>query len=474
MEEKKGLTRRDFLKSTAVGIAGAGLASFPFESVAQKGVEPPPIKPEKDAVLRVLRWEVFVQGDKDLWNKNTKKWEETTGCKVMLEYLSWEDVRPKAAMAASVGAGHDIVLGWHDDPHLYPDKLVDVTDIATYLGKKYGGFESVCYKYAINPRTGRWIALPLGGPVNCINYRESWVKEVGYEKPPSKIEEFIKMCKKLKEKGHPPGFALGHAVGDGNNWTHHWLWTFGGKCVDKDANVVINSPETWTALEAVRELYDTLIPGTASWLDPHNNKAFLAGEISVTTNGISIYAAAKGKWPEIANDMNHVNMPIGPIGRPTELHLFNQAFIFKYTKFPNACKHYLTFMLEEPQAGPWVDAMIGYVGPSLKGYKKLPVWTSDPKITPFRDCIANMLWNGYEGPEGPASAAAMAEYIVVDIIGDVCVRGKSPKEAAQIAEQRLLRYYKKKVSVPKKEAPAAPKKEAPAPAKKEAPAAPKK
>jgi hypothetical protein len=52
----------------------------------------------------------------------------------------------------------------------------------------------------------------------------------------------------------------------------------------------------------------------------------------------------------------------------------------------------------------------------------------------------------------------MAEYIVVDLIGDACARGKSPKEAAQIAEQRLLRYYKKRVSVPKKEAPAAPKK----------------
>jgi hypothetical protein len=46
------------------------------------------------------------------------------------------------------------------------------------------------------------------------------------------------------------------------------------------------------------------------------------------------------------------------------------------------------------------------------------------------------------------------------------VRGKSPKEAAQIAEQRLLRYYKKKVSVPKKEAPAPVKKEVPAPPKK--------
>jgi hypothetical protein len=46
-------------------------------------------------------------------------------------------------------------------------------------------------------------------------------------------------------------------------------------------------------------------------------------------------------------------------------------------------------MLEEEQAAPWINAMIGYVGPSLKAYKNLPIWTSDPKIT--RDCISTAL-----------------------------------------------------------------------------------
>lgn len=105
----------------------------------------------------------FVGSDKEMWEKNTAKWEQLTGCKVTTEYLSWEDVRPKAAMEASVGAGHDIVLGWHDDPFLYPDKLLDVTDVANYLGKKYGGWEDVCIKYGVNPKTGKWIDLPMGG-----------------------------------------------------------------------------------------------------------------------------------------------------------------------------------------------------------------------------------------------------------------------------------------------------------------------
>jgi multiple sugar transport system substrate-binding protein len=53
-----------------------------------------------------------------------------------------------------------------------------------------------------------------------------------------------------------------------------------------------------------------------------------------------------------------------------------------------------------------------------------------------------MLWNGYAGPEGPASAATMAEYVVVDMFADVCVGGKSPKAAAAEAQDRAARFYK--------------------------------
>jgi multiple sugar transport system substrate-binding protein len=132
-----------------------------------------------------------------------------------------------------------------------------------------------------------------------------------------------------------------------------------------------------------------------------------------------------------------------PVGKPTELHLFNQVFIFKHTPFPNAAKHYIMFMLEEEQCAPWTNAMRGYVTPGLKAYRDLPVWTEDPKHTPYRECIRNMLWNGYEGPIGPASAAVMAEYVVVDLFANVCARGVSIERAIDQAEKTIARYYKK-------------------------------
>ena len=63
--------------------------------------------------------------------------------------------------------------------------------------------------------------------------------------------------------------------------------------VDENDKVIINSKETIAALKYAKELYETFIPGTLSWLDPSNNKAFLAGEIGLTQNGISLYYATK-------------------------------------------------------------------------------------------------------------------------------------------------------------------------------------
>ena len=70
-------------------------------------------------------------------------------------------MRPKAAVAANTGAGPDIILSTNDDANLYPEKLVDVTDLCNYLGNKYGGWYPVCEAY-LKPDGKKWIGVPLG------------------------------------------------------------------------------------------------------------------------------------------------------------------------------------------------------------------------------------------------------------------------------------------------------------------------
>ncbi len=441
---KRELSRRDFCRLSTAGLAGIGMNSlFQWDKGLASEITPPSLILEPRPVIRVLRWMGFVKSDEEIWQINTKRWEQETGGRVITDFVHWEDVRSRAAMESVLGSGHDIVFGWFDDPHLYPEKLLDLSDVANYLGKKYGGWYPVCETYGQDVQSKRWIALPIGSAGVCLNYRKSWVEDAGFETVPNDMEGFLACCKALKAKGHPTGFALGHAVGDATSWTHWWLWAFGGKAVEADnRTIAINSKETRLALETARELFDTMVPGVEHWLDPHNNRAFLDEQISLTANGTSIFYATKEKFPEINNDLMTMNFPVGPVGYPTELSILSLAFIFKHSAIPNAAKHYLQFLFEFTQYSQWESGTWGFITPTLKSYYELASWHKDPRITPYRECTKRMLWNGYEGLLGPASAAAMNEYIIVDMFADVCTGQRTSQAAILHAEKKLSMLYR--------------------------------
>ncbi|HEX5865236.1 MAG TPA: carbohydrate ABC transporter substrate-binding protein, partial [Casimicrobiaceae bacterium] len=105
-------------------------------------------------------------------------------------------------------------------------------------------------------------------------------------------------------------------------------------------------------------------------------------------------------------------------------------------------KEYLRFMMEKEQYVPWQQASIGYVTQPLIAYESNPIWTSDPKHTPYRDLMKNMLPNGYAGDMGYASAATMADFIMVNMVAEAASGSKPAKEAAERAQKRAERYYK--------------------------------
>jgi multiple sugar transport system substrate-binding protein len=434
-------SRRDALKLLGVASLAAGGGPLVNPPAAAADLK---YTPEKSAELRVLRWKRFVQGDEEQWMANTRAFTERTGVSVRVDSENFEDIRPKAAVAASVGSGPDIVLGWYDDPHQYPDKLLDLTELADYLGGKYGGWYDIVRRYCT--RDGRWIALSMGFLGGCITYRRSQVEAAGFKEIPADLPSFLKLLQQLKAKGTPCGFALGNAVGDANAWCHWVVWAHGGKMVDEQNKVTINSKETIAALDYAKAMYATFIGGTLSWLDPNNNKAFLSGDISLTLNGISIYYAARtSNDPSVkalAADIYHAPMPVGPVGRHTELNPMTPAFVFKYTKYPSAAREYLRFMLEKDQYEAWQKASIGYAQQPLKAYRSNPVWTVDPKHTAFRDIPERTLDNGYAGALGSASAGLMADYVMVNMVAEAASGAVTPADAAARAEKRAKRYYR--------------------------------
>ncbi len=444
------ITRRDSLTLGAATLGAATIASFGAKAAADdvpiSDVKPPEYKIEKDAALHVLRPAKFVDADEAVFRANVKKFIDTTGVDVKVDFVSWEDIRPQTAVIANTGAGADIVVGFSSDPHVYTSKIVDMSDLANYLGAKYGGWYDLAVVYGTKWKTKEWISIPMGGGTGPSVYRVSWVKEAGYDTIPNDLEGFLALCQSLQKIGHPCGFSLGHALGDATGFASWALWSHNAYLVDEDGKIAIDSSDTIAALKYVAELYKTMIPGTLTWLDVGNNQAFLAGQIALTFNGISIYTTAKKspdpKLQAIAADTFHQVAPYGFSKRPPQSATPLNAMLFKHSKYPNAGKEFLRFMMEADQYGPWLSECLGYWCNPLKAYSKMKFWDSDPQLKPFQGAMDTPFYDGFKGPVSAASSSVIANYTMVDMFAAVATGSSTPEAAAKQAARQAQRYYK--------------------------------
>ena len=135
-------------------------------------------------------------------------------------------------------------------------------------------------------------------------------------------------------------------------------------------------------------------------------------------------------------------MPIGPVGKPTELHLCFPMLAFTYTKYPQACKAFMAFMLEAEQLQP-----VGRRRGATCRTRSTPTTTTRsgrpiPKRTVFRDVGQAHADAGGLGSVGEKAAAAIADFIVVDMFANVCTGREDAKGAIAIAERQVKRIYR--------------------------------
>ena len=135
-------------------------------------------------------------------------------------------------------------------------------------------------------------------------------------------------------------------------------------------------------------------------------------------------------------------MPVGPIGKPTELHLMYPVLAMTYTKYPQACKALMAFMLESDNFNKWLEGSVGYLTHCLNAYDTNPVWTADPKRTVYRDVAKRTLTAGGLGSVGEKAAAAIADFVLVDMFASYCIGREDAKGAMRSAERRLQRIYR--------------------------------
>ncbi|MBV8840236.1 MAG: extracellular solute-binding protein, partial [Alphaproteobacteria bacterium] len=172
------LTRRALLQSgTALGAAGAltGPALFDF---AKAWAQSSPWKAEKGAKLTVMRWKRFVEDEDKAFNAMVEAFKAATGTEMNVFSESFEDVQPKASVAANTGSGMDLAWGLHTLPQLFPTKVIEMNDVADYLGKKYGGWTAAAE--ATCKSGSKWLGIPVATIGGYMTYRKSALDKAGF------------------------------------------------------------------------------------------------------------------------------------------------------------------------------------------------------------------------------------------------------------------------------------------------------
>ena len=437
------ITRRRLLKTSGAGAVAAqtgGLAAILATGRAPAVAQ--------ETAVHWLRWSDFVPAsDVLLKGPITQECQKATGIRLNLETINANDLQARITAAIQSGTGADIIMAVGNWPQLYTESLADAGDVAEEIGKTQGGYYDVSKLVATVGN--KWIGVPWGIVGLLVAYRKSWFDEIGYNTFPETWDALRDAGKKLKAKGRPLGQTAGHTFGDAPSWWYPYLWSWGGKEVEADGKtVVLNSRETVESVKfAVGFWKDTCDEGGLAWDDSSNNRAFLAGSISATNNGASIYIEAKRR-PEayqtengtpMWKDILHARIPKGPGGQ-FNLPVPFTDMLMGYSKNQKAAKDFLRWMHSKPVFAEWFTSQQGYADGATRDWEKDKVWDADPVLLPFRDIPPFGRLPGYAGPPNRKAAEVVTKYIITDMYAKA-IQDMPAEAAVQWAHDEIVKAY---------------------------------
>ncbi|OLB95565.1 MAG: hypothetical protein AUH30_14655 [Candidatus Rokubacteria bacterium 13_1_40CM_68_15] len=420
-------TRREFLTVTVSTLAGAALAPRSATSAPK--------------AMSVVRESSFIKAFDDYFAKTlATEYEKLTGIRINYEAVSVGGMLTRLTTIAETKSGPEIAgtnLNW---PWLFDQSFVDVSDLATDIGKKLGPWhDNILDAVVVNKK---WKALPWGNIGQLEVYRTDWFKEAGVTKFPDNWEDLLAAGRLLKKKGHPFGFELGHGFGDNHGWLYPLLWSYGGREIDKDGKtVLLDSDETARAVDFCRRFFkETMLEDVLGWTDVNNNKAFLGEQISCTNNASSILVVAKRDFPEIAKVTDHSLNPQGPKGR---FHILQPASHALMTHAPDqaAARAFLRWLYDDKQLSRWLTSGEAYYAPFLTAYDNHPMWNPEPRYLPYKESLKTSRLHGWPGPPSHAMSESVAKYVLVDMFAKAAA-GESTKNVIATATSQLKQIYK--------------------------------
>ena len=460
--ERKGMTRREFVKAAAVGTAALGIAPSLFI---------PDQSSAASRELKILVWSHFVpRFDKEWFDSYAKNWGKVNDVTVTVDHIGLAEIPSRTAAEVSAGQGHDLIE-WISPPSQFEPSVLDLSDVVKEAEKRFGKQHPLCRKSSYNPLTKKYYSFCPGWVIDPGCYRQSLWEKAGKAVGPDTWEDLITYGGKIKkEQGIQLGIGLSQEL-DSNMAGRALLWSFDSSIQDAKENVVLKNKNTVEAVEYMARLFkEAMVPEVFAWTAVSNNQALIAGRASYILNSISAYRSAQKEVPEIAKDINFTPALKGPRGaRWNSEHVIYSYIVPKYSKNADSAKKFLLDLVanydqamyysELYNSPAFFDAPIpsgsrGYT--AVKGAKKLRdlhnAWFDDDpfaiageakgKLAVLKDAEKWSTNVGHPGPANPAIGEVFATFVIPNMFANAA-RGMKAETAVEQAELLVKAIFTK-------------------------------
>src|SRR5262245_5878567 len=321
---KQPVTRRNFIKATGAGALATGLGAniiVPGRAGAAK------------KTLKILQWVHFVPNYDEWFNKKyVKEWGEKNDTEVTVDNIGIAGLSARAAAEVSAQKGHDLFLfNW--PPPTFEEQVVDLKDVVQECEHKYGKPIDLAIKSTYNQKTKKYFAFSPSFTPDPVNYRQDLFGQVGLPNGPKTWDDVrIKGAEIKKKSGNPVGIGLAQEI-DTAMAMRTIMYAWGSHEQDAEGNLTLDSKETLEAIKFVKALFqETMTPEVFTWDASSNNRAIIAGKISLALNAISTTRTAEKENPDISRKIQLTKALQGPKRAIGLEHVMDCYVVWKFAE----------------------------------------------------------------------------------------------------------------------------------------------
>ena len=391
--------------------------------------------------------------------------EQKTGKQVELVLQPQAELPDKIQAALAAGQPPDFLFGNSSErwaaQSAYQGQLVDLEGA---LGPVLDLFDADTIEVStlLDGKTGRrgLYAMPMGRYSNHVHVWNSLLERAGFTLAdiPKDWEAFWSFwCDQVqpamrKAMGRDDIWGVGlpmSAAGDTDDELLQFELAYGTPWLDRDRRPQIDDPAVRAGIIKALAAYTAIWrkgctpPGSTSWTNIDNNKAFLAQTVVMTPNtSLSIPGALRTARPDdYYKNAATIDWPDGADGQPLVIVGFlHRAVVFKADN-PALAEVFVRFLAEEGWLAHWLDFAGDRYLPPMRKLVDQPFWLdpSDPHrmraaiqiLT--RQHLMNMDVRDHEWQSGPI----WGEHVWSKAVHRVVTEGISPEQAVDEAIARI-------------------------------------